>query len=548
MTTVVWLKARTLCWDQHLVDGLLSSPEFVHQEDEVDPGGCVLVVPARYFEPAEIQTLIDPLPWVLVILTSDEESTFDHEVLTHPAMRLWVMTPRPGQHAPGSRHLPEGCPADTTMALADRSPLDRPLDVFFAGQVTHERREACVAGMQALPESLRVEILPTEGFTEGIDRHDYLAVLASTKIAPCPSGPATPDSFRLFEALEAGCLPIADALAPAEGYLPGYWPLLFNEAPPFPVIEDWAELPKEVDAALSAWPGNAIRAQAWWLLRKRAYRLALAADVAELSGTEADTGRITVLVSTSPIPSHPSTAVLEQTLDTVRERLPHAEIIVMADGVHPDQEHRRSAYEDFLRQMVWKCAHEWDNVVPLVAEHHAHQANMTRAALELVATPLVLFVEHDTPLCEDIPFDALADVIESGQANLIRLHHEAHVLEPHQHLMLDREPQIIDGVPLLRTVQWSQRPHLASAGFYRSIITTYFGSESRTMIEDVMHGVLDAAWRIHRLAGWQQFRTWMYAPAGDMKRSLHLDGRGEDAKVDMVFAYDGPTPQGAPTP
>ena len=32
---------------------------------------------------------------------------------------------------------------------------------------------------------------------------------------PCPSGPATPDSFRLWEALEAGCVPIADGYAPA---------------------------------------------------------------------------------------------------------------------------------------------------------------------------------------------------------------------------------------------------------------------------------------------------------------------------------------------
>jgi hypothetical protein len=109
---------------------------------------------------------------------------------------------------------------------------------------------------------------------------------------------------------------------------------------------------------------------------------------------------------------------------------------------------------------------------------------------------------------------------------------------------------IVEGQPLLRTAQWSQRPHLASTEFYRNVLSRYFGTEARTMIEDVMHGVVDHAWRTDREQGWERFRLWLYAPPGDVKRSTHLDGRAGESKFEdrWVFAYDGPPPVGAPYP
>lgn len=547
MIDVVWLKARCLCWDQHQLDKDLTDLGASHYVDVAPGEGCVLVVPARFFTPAEVNEIIGPLRWVLVILTSDEESTFDHAALDHPNMRVWVMTPRPGVHT-GDRFLGEGCPADTSEILAQCEAADRPLDVSFAGQVTHRRRVEMAAAMRSLPPDVASDMYATEGFAQGLPRAEYLSDLAATKVAPCPSGPATPDSFRLYEALEAGCLPIADGHTPDPRYPDGYWPLLFGEAPPFPVIDDWADLPKEVDAALAGWPANATRASAWWQQAKLTIRRRIAADLESLSGAINRVVPVTVIIPTSPIPSHPSTTVIEATVASIRAQLPDSLIIIVADGVRPEQEARRGPYEHYLRRLTWLTAHQWTHVVPLILDHHAHQANTTRAALEMVLSPLVLFVEHDTPLAGDIDWEGCSRAIQSGRANVIRFHHETEILEPHRHLMLDAEPQDVEGVPLLRTVQWSQRPHLASTGFYRQMLAAYFGTLSRTMIEDVMHGVVHTSWTQHRDAGWQQFRLWMYAPKGSLQRSLHLDGRADDPKFDMEYAYDGPTPVGAPAP
>jgi hypothetical protein len=64
--------------------------------------------------------------------------------------------------------------------------------------------------------------IPTKGFTQG-DPHDlYYRQMADAKVAPAPSGPETPDSFRLFEALESGCVPIADTRVPKNNFSDNY--------------------------------------------------------------------------------------------------------------------------------------------------------------------------------------------------------------------------------------------------------------------------------------------------------------------------------------
>jgi hypothetical protein len=89
----------------------------------------------------------------------------------------------------------------------------------------------------------------------------------------------------------------------------------------------------------------------------------------------------------------------------------------------------------------------------------------------------------------------------------------------------------------------------------------YFGAESRTMIEDVMHGVVQYglppyrewqtsakvyAWRIRAAERLGDWRMGVYAPEGSWKRSGHLDARGDDPKFPMLVAYDDGRPGDAP--
>lgn len=226
---------------------------------------------------------------------------------------------------------------------------------------------------------------------------------------------------------------------------------------------------------------------------------------------------ITVLIPVAPIPSHPSSEVLDQVIASIRERLPTSEIILMFDAPPPWLMHLKTNYETFKQNMLWKTNNELTNVTPLVFDSHHHQSLMVKKALDMVRTPLILWSEQDTPLHNTIPFEQLAEVVLTGYANSIRFSHEATVLPDHADLFLDAAPIDILGVPLLRTKQWSGRPHLAATGFYRDIVAKYW-TDQPEFIEHRMYGTVVEG-------DYDEFRLHLYAPPDTYVTSKHLDGR-----------------------
>jgi hypothetical protein len=188
--------------------------------------------------------------------------------------------------------------------------------------------------------------------------------------------------------------------------------------------------------------------------------------------------------------------------------------------------------------LLWKANHEWHNVLPIIFEEHSHQATMTRLVLPMVNTPQILFVEHDTPLTPDRPieWDKLIKNIWNGTANIIRFSHESKILDEHKHLILS-DIELHSGSPMVKTQQWSQRPHLASTAFYKHMIDTYFNPNSRTMIEDVIHQIVEMDMQRGGEQAWYNWRIWLYTPTtdpdGSILRSYNLDGRQSDEKFEM---------------
>lgn len=529
------------------------------QVEAMEPGaGAVVVVPGRFHASDDdvvwVENQLSVLGWVLLVVTSDEESLMPWWKVRHPRIARWVMTPRPAGPRP-DRALGEGWNPATRTTLEKVSAQQagaRSLRWFFSGQVTHERRHQLARVLQGMRRGGRIH--QSDSFAAGLPFLDYLRTLLDAKVAPAPAGPATPDSFRLFEALEAGCVPVADGVCPAYPEV-GYWDQLFGGTQPFPVVTNWAELPFIVDQVVATWPTCANEVGAWWAGYKRDLAAGLCRTVRHLSGqTHTPRLPITVLVTASPIASHPDTEVLAATIASIKAQpdLHNADVVLVFDGVRAEDEGMAGDYAEHIRRVVWACHHDpaWRNVRPVLCPHHVHQAGAARAAMAHVTTPLVVFMEHDTPLCGPIPWGAMAEVVLSGEVNLVRLMHEAHILEPHKDLMLDKRPRLVGDLPLTRTRQWSQRPHLASSDYYRWVLGSYFGAASSTYIEDVMHGVVQQAWRKWGWPGWRRHKLAIYTPEGDMKRSLHTDGRAGGPKYDdrLVWAYDGDRPPDAPTP
>lgn len=521
-------------WDQTLLDDLLAGAlwphglEFESTAPWPDTAGVTVVIPGRYWanRTAEITQAIARYSWVLAFRCGDEEDLLDISEIHHPNIRWWTQSPR---HERGGRFLPLGyTPHFSAMPT---SLPDKTRDVVLVGQCTHERRRHAFDALARVARTKYVQA--TDGFTRGLPAPEYRNLMVGAKVAPCPAGPASPDTFRVYEALEAHTIPIVDDLTP--GYdSRGYWQRMFPGSP-LPTLTNYIDLPGYIDDALRDWPRTANRITSWWMSQKRQMAAALRADLTALgAGVEDSRPPVTVLITTSVVRSHPSTQIIDETVASVRDRLPDAEIIIAFDGVRAEQADRADDYAEYIRRVLWKADHEWRNVLPLIADEHLHQAVCVKRALAHVRTPVVLMVEHDTPLCGDIPWRDITDVILAGDANLVRMAHETSILQPHRYLMLDDTARNVGGVPMQRTIQWSQRPHFASVAWYQELLDRWFPNDERDFVEDRLYGKLITAHDRYGDMGWLGWRTFIYTPDGDIKRSYHTDGRAGEGKFDSI--------------
>lgn len=526
-------------WDMGVINDLLTSKLYpaksYYELTEVEPNelkdGGIIVFPARsqvkYID--QLNKYLAKLDWAILVLTGDEEAEFPADQVKHDNIKIWVMSPHPDKHSADKYgFLGTGYPPQIHEYKSENKPK-KDYDWFFSGQVTHYYRELAVNYLTPMKGG---RLVKTEGFTQGLEPKEYCAELQRAKVAPAPSGPITPDSFRLFEALELGCVPIPD-----ERDWQGYWYYFWGEEPKYPVLDSYEQLQGYIKDQVALYPANNNRTFAWWQKRKRQLVKQFTSDIERLSGYKADLtheNKITVIIPCSPIKSHPSTSIIAETIENTRHHLPNAEIIVTFDGVREEQEHRRADYEEAIRQVLWKSNNDW-KLYPIIFDEHIHQVGMAREIINEIDTPYILYIEQDTPLVPDydIPFNKLVNYIENGTSNLIRFHFESQIPDEHQHLMHGAENK-----ELLRTSQWSQRPHLASTAYYKRVLNDYFSKDANCFIEDKMHGVLHNACKDDGLDGWYQHRVHIYTPEKDnIKRSYNLDGRAGEAKLDNTQVF-----------
>jgi hypothetical protein len=233
----------------------------------------------------------------------------------------------------------------------------------------------------------------------------------------------------------------------------------------------------------------------------------------------------TVLITTSPSPKHPSTDLIEETIDSVRWHLPTAEILILCDGVRPEQEHHRAAYSEFVIRLETLSLERWKNVRLIVFPEWQHQAWTIAKGIEQVKTPLILFTEHDQALLPIwFPWGDVCAVMNARrEVNVIRFMLEDSIKPEWEQFMLGPLQKYST---LTKTIQWSQRTHLAFVDYYRKMIDAHLKPDDRCYLEDRLYGQCD---------DWEENRLTIYTPHGPMARIRHLDGRGDDVKFHSVL-------------
>jgi len=209
----------------------------------------------------EINNELSKIKRVVLFITGDECALFDVDEIKHQNISIWIQTPH-DKHQKYNKFF-----LGPASHIKNNIPqyINKHIDIFFAGQITHQRRQELNWVMSRMEN---VVYRPTKGFAQGEPPSEYYKTMAASKVVPAPSGAAVIDNFRFFEALEMLALPVGD-LKEASGRDTHYYEYVYGDVIPVPLTNDWHQLPKIISEIMNDYPANMHRAVAWWIKYKR---------------------------------------------------------------------------------------------------------------------------------------------------------------------------------------------------------------------------------------------------------------------------------------
>lgn len=241
--------------------------------------------------------------------------------------------------------------------------------------------------------------------------------------------------------------------------------------------------------------------------------------------------QLTVIVTTSPIPTHPSTQIIDETIESFLffDTQGSVKVILANDACHPDASDKvRDTYANYLDKIAEKYStNEKFKIIQL--KNWGCLAGNIFNAIKVVETPYVLIVQHDFKFVEEI---AIKDCIEAMNAfehiKHIRFNRQANYpyvfdCDPKKRIKNYREESYkiqaqSRELTLIKTLGWSDNNHLCKTKYYRDVVSKLIGKR-RTFPEHPCNLASDKI--LHKLFG-----TYIYGGLGKEGVIQHLDGRG----------------------
>jgi hypothetical protein len=252
-------------WDYGLLKQFFNKnnikPDRVTTLPNVDRAFVVIPGPQNVDYEDQISEELSKIERVVLFITGDESATFNVNKIKHNNIEVWIQYPH-RKHAQYNK-LALGVPRDLHKNLPVNK--DKVYDVFFSGQITHQRRQELATVMPDIPNSF---YNPTAGFAEGLKPKDYYSKMVNSKIVPCPSGAMVVDSFRFYEAIEMLCLPIGDKLD-SKMQNTDFFNFLFQGEHSIKTVENWQTLPNLLPELLNNYTSEMHQVVCWWIKYKR---------------------------------------------------------------------------------------------------------------------------------------------------------------------------------------------------------------------------------------------------------------------------------------
>jgi hypothetical protein len=153
------------------------------------------------------------------------------------------------------------------------STRERTLTWSFAGTLHNQRRNT-VEKFKIFDQH---ELHECSGFgaLDGLTTAEYAELLQKSKYALIPEGQDSMDSFRLYEALEAGCVPLTVTNSSRFKVIPSYWNGILDtpETLPFVIAPTWGEVVDKLrDETEQSYAEKQVDCEKLWNRTKKRWR------------------------------------------------------------------------------------------------------------------------------------------------------------------------------------------------------------------------------------------------------------------------------------
>lgn len=251
MINVIWYNGCFGNWDHGLLASLMDGDARFVQHNHKDSNPVhdeAIIIVGKPQDPAGLRNYLVQIKKGIIILVSDEDSEWDWTVI--PAhLQIWTQYYFRNKEAIEERML-LGFPTRLKDVTINKN-MERLYYVSFVGQVQNQHRQQCVKELKKIPNNF-IKISDGFGGLNGLEYQDYINILCKSKIVLCPSGSMCTDSFRVYETLECGALPIVETRSPRDSKNFDYW-FEINKDVPFPFVDDWADLQSLLEAGGEKW-------------------------------------------------------------------------------------------------------------------------------------------------------------------------------------------------------------------------------------------------------------------------------------------------------
>ncbi|KAJ1454465.1 hypothetical protein M885DRAFT_566220 [Pelagophyceae sp. CCMP2097] len=262
--------------------------------------------------------------------------------------------------------------------------------------------------------------------------------------------------------------------------------------------------------------------------------------------------KLTVVISTSPTRTNPSTLLIEETVGSVRHHAPDltkCPTIVICDGykVKPEPRYRSGQvtaeggvlYEEYLNK-VRKL--KFGRVI--VCKERQGFGFALKHALEYVKTPYVIVIQHDRNFIRDVDVEQVVRSMEANSSWLKYVHFPTSSTINYARLMLSKyglriERRVAGGLELWPLLQWYDSTHVCEVAHYRGFVFRGDLVKKGGFVEDKLGQHQLAHIRTTGLAAHAEYGTFVVDAQGEPVVA-HLDGHDRLAYRKFKFVDPGP--------